>query len=208
MIQMKNKNKKQEEIKGENVGIDLATQPKGRVGLPHRALIGGAQPVWLVGPCRPRYKEREGCRGSHNEVRRRHKPLLQKPYRSREACGRREAPQPHHDNLADPISALRRQLLPLEARRAPVPTTPSFTAGSVPRRPRLPRHHWSHGAPGRLQLLCAASCGWFGPPSPISLFLSLHVIELGMNHSLMYLEFVFPMPDLEHRLDLVSILEL
>ena len=38
--------------------------------------------------------------------------------------------------------------------------------------------------------------------------LSLHVLELGMNHSLMYLEFVFPMPDLEHRLDLVSILEL
>ena len=73
------------------VGIDLATRPKGRVELPHRALIGGAQPVWLVGPCRPRYKEREGCRGSHYEVRR-HKPLPQKPYRSREARGRREAP--------------------------------------------------------------------------------------------------------------------
>ena len=79
MIQMKNKNKKQEEIKGENVGIDLATRPKGRVGLPHRAMIGGAQPVWLVGPHRPRYIEREGCWGSHYEVCH-HKPLPQKPY--------------------------------------------------------------------------------------------------------------------------------
>ena len=32
MIQMKNKNKKHEEIEGENVGIDLTTRPKGRVG--------------------------------------------------------------------------------------------------------------------------------------------------------------------------------
>jgi len=46
------------------VGIDLATRPKGRVGLPQRALIGGAQPVWLVGPRRPRYIE-EGWGPGH-----------------------------------------------------------------------------------------------------------------------------------------------
>jgi len=36
MIQMKNKNKKQEEIKGENVGVDLQAQSKDRAGLPLR----------------------------------------------------------------------------------------------------------------------------------------------------------------------------
>ena len=59
MIQMKNKNKKHEEIEGENVGIDLTTRPKGRVGPLEHALIGSVQPILMVGPHRPRYIEWE-----------------------------------------------------------------------------------------------------------------------------------------------------
>jgi len=80
MIQMKNKNKKQEEIKGENVGINLHG-PDPKIGLkPHEhALIGGVQPIQLVSPRRPRYIERERGRGTGDEVDYCHSPLLH-PY--------------------------------------------------------------------------------------------------------------------------------
>jgi len=76
MIQMKNKNKKLEEIKEENVGIDL----HGPIQPHEHALIGGVQAIQLVGPRRPRYIERERGRGTGDEVDRCHNPLLH-PYR-------------------------------------------------------------------------------------------------------------------------------
>ena len=40
-----------------------------------RALIGGVQPIWLVGPHRPRYKEQERGRGTDAQVDSRYFPL-------------------------------------------------------------------------------------------------------------------------------------
>ena len=73
------------------VGIDLATRPLGQVGLPHRALIGGAQPVWLVGPRQTRYKEWEGCRARTT----RFTVATNPSYRNPTDLGRREADGKH-----------------------------------------------------------------------------------------------------------------
>ena len=158
------------------VGIDLATRPLGRVELPHRALIGGAQPVWLVGPRRLRYKEWEGCRGSHNEVRRRHKPLLQKPYRSRGARGRREAPQLHHDDLADPIRALRRRPVPVEAGGVPLPAPTTVVTGPRARCPHLADSDFLASILDSINAIAPAGTSSSAPPPtdglrpPLSLF--------------------------------------
>ena len=77
--QIQNKNKNNERSRGRMLELITKARSKDRAVPLERALIGGVQPIWLVGPRRPRYKEREGCRGSHYEVRH-HKPLSQKPY--------------------------------------------------------------------------------------------------------------------------------
>ena len=74
---------------------------KDQAGLLEHALIGGVQPIWLVGPYRPRYIERKRGRGMEHEVHYSHNPLPH-PTDLRFARGRQEAPPAssllHHDD--------------------------------------------------------------------------------------------------------------
>ena len=136
-------------------------------GVPlERTLLGGVQPIWLVGPCCPRYIYRTGggLRHATRDSPSPQAPPITLPIEG--ARGRREVC--HH---VVHLHHSRRQPDPVEARRPPAPASPFTATKSTPRRPRLPRHHRSHGEP-ELYLLCAATHGWSAPPFclPLSAF--------------------------------------
>ena len=97
------------------------------------ALIGGVQPIWLVGPRRPRYIEWERGRGMEHEVHRSHSPLPH-PYWSR-VCMRPMGIS------ASVLSTPPRRPDPPQcqwrARGFPLPTSTTVAVGPVPQRPEL-----------------------------------------------------------------------
>ena len=114
-----------------------------------RALIGVVHPIWMVGPRRPRYKERERGRGTDAKV---GTPLLSSPT-SRSDLGKRKANEKlhqqrdvHHD---DRIRHSRPRPIPQEARRRPLPASPIAADGQrLPLPPLSPSVSLSCGRSG------------------------------------------------------------
>jgi hypothetical protein len=127
--------------------ISRALSKDRAVPLDH-TLIGGVQPIWLVGPCRPRYKKRERDWGTTLKVHRRHNSL----------------PLPCRSKVSARPTESATTSLPMAA------------AGSAPPQPRLPRRHWSNGAP-ELILAHSTRRRWSAPPlTSLSLCLYLSIV--------------------------------
>jgi hypothetical protein len=73
--QIQNKNKNNERSRGRMLELISRARSKDRAVSLECTLIGGVQPIWVVGPCRPRYKEQARGRGTNTQVDRRHFPL-------------------------------------------------------------------------------------------------------------------------------------
>ena len=128
-----------------------SARSKDRVGLPLRALIGGAQPSMAGGPPSPAlYKEREGPGARYPSF-----AAARNPSHNPTDLGLRSADRKfrRHDVL---LRQPRRRPVLVEARRPPRPAPPTAAAGSTPRRSRPPLRHRLHGAPSPC-FLCATS---------------------------------------------------